>query len=60
MKTESTTVTCVPASKGISCCKCGSQRFIVLYTRKVHGGMLRRRRECLNCGHRLTTHEVAI
>jgi len=47
-------------SKGISCCKCGCQHFIVLYTRKVHGGMLRRRRECRNCGHRLTTHEVAI
>jgi len=46
--------------RGIACSKCGCQHFIVLYTRKVTGGMLRRRRECRNCGHRITTHEAVI
>lgn len=46
--------------RGLVCAKCGCARFRVVYTRKAWGGTLRRRRECRNCGTRITTHEMTI
>ena len=43
--------------KGIICPRCQMDALIVLYTRKISGGKLRRRRKCKNCGHKFTTHE---
>jgi transcriptional repressor NrdR len=43
--------------QGICCPRCGHQQFRVIRTRRVHGNVIRRRRECLLCGHRITTHE---
>jgi transcriptional regulator NrdR family protein len=41
---------------GLSCGRCGHQRFCVIYTRRRLVG-LRRRRERLKCGTRFTTYE---
>jgi len=43
--------------QGIACGKCGCKWLRVLYTRKVYGGFIRRRRECRFCGFRFSTHE---
>ncbi|MCG3178324.1 MAG: hypothetical protein BIFFINMI_00651 [Phycisphaerae bacterium] len=44
-------------SRGIECRKCGCRHFRVLYTRNAWGGRIMRRRECRNCGKRMTTWE---
>jgi transcriptional regulator NrdR family protein len=46
--------------KGVVCVKCGCKHFNVVYTRRVHGNVIVRRRECRNCGQRLSTREVAV
>ena len=43
--------------RGITCRRCGGSRFHVIYTRKVRGGRIMRRRECRCCGQRVTTWE---
>jgi transcriptional repressor NrdR len=41
------------------CSKCGCQEDKVIDSRTSReGGTIRRRRECLSCGHRFTTYEV--
>ena len=41
---------------GLTCRTCGCRHFIVVYTRPIPGGILRRR-QCRNCGRRITTRE---
>jgi transcriptional regulator NrdR family protein len=48
------------ASRGLVCPQCGGRRFDVIYTRPAPGEKIMRRRECSNCGRRITTWEVAI
>lgn len=43
-------------SKGIVCGACGSGQVVVKDTRPTTD-MIRRRRRCLDCGHRFTTFE---
>jgi transcriptional repressor NrdR len=41
------------------CSKCGCQEDKVIDSRTSReGGTIRRRRECLSCGHRFTTYEI--
>lgn len=49
----------VKEQRGIICPKCGCQDFRVVYTRPGWGSRIIRRRECRNCGKRLTTYERA-
>jgi len=49
-----------PPARGIHCPACGCGHFFVLYTRRGAGGKLIRRRECRNCGRRITTWEGLI
>ena len=42
---------------GLTCRRCGCGHFYVVYTRRAPGGRLVRRRECRNCGRRMTTLE---
>lgn len=46
--------------RGIECSGCGCRHFHVLYTRPAPGGRIQRRRECRNCGQRLTTVEHVV
>lgn len=46
--------------RGLRCRHCGCRQFSVVYTRRAWGGKLVRRRECRNCGHRVTTCERII
>jgi transcriptional regulator NrdR family protein len=43
--------------RGLVCPRCGCGHFRVIYTRRVQGGRIVRRRECRNCGRRITTYE---
>jgi len=43
--------------RGLVCRGCGCRHFRVIYTRPVRGGKIMRRRECRNCGKRITTWE---
>ncbi len=45
--------------RGIECPSCGCRLFRVLYTRRSIGDRILRRRECRNCGRRVTTYEAA-
>jgi len=45
--------------RGIECPKCGCRHFHVVYTRRGPARVLRRR-ECRNCGRRITTCERAV
>ena len=47
------------ARRGIECPKCGCRHFHVVYTRRGPARVLRRR-ECRNCGRRITTCERAV
>jgi len=42
---------------GLECRRCGCRHFYVIYTRRGPGSSLVRRRECRNCGKRITTVE---
>ncbi len=46
-----------PEPRGILCPKCRCGHFEVIYTRRIPGGAIRRRRECRYCGKRVTTTE---
>jgi len=46
--------------RGLICRRCGWPRLRVIYTRAARDGKLVRRRECKNCGTRVTTWERAI
>jgi transcriptional regulator NrdR family protein len=46
--------------RGLRCRKCGCRQFWVVYTRAAWGAKVIRRRECRECGQRLTTWEKAI
>lgn len=46
--------------RGLRCRHCGCGHFRVIYTRRAWGGKLVRRRECRNCGYRLTTWERVV
>jgi transcriptional regulator NrdR family protein len=41
-------------------CRCGCSQLKVIYTRARGGGKLVRRRECRDCGERITTWERVI
>lgn len=43
--------------RGLICRACGHKRFKVIYTRPAFGARIIRRRECCNCGKRMTTWE---
>jgi transcriptional regulator NrdR family protein len=43
--------------KGLECRHCGCRHLRVVYTRPAWGGRIMRRRECRNCGRRMTTWE---
>lgn len=43
--------------RGLRCPKCACPHLWVVYTRKCERGRIRRRRECRNCGKRITTYE---
>ncbi|TWU03051.1 transcriptional regulator NrdR [Symmachiella macrocystis] len=43
--------------RGLQCGACGHRRLRVIYTRAAKGERLVRRRECRNCGERVTTWE---
>jgi hypothetical protein len=45
---------------GLACRHCGCKHFRVIYIRPTRGGRIMRRRECRNCGKRMTTCERAI
>ena len=45
--------------RGLECRHCGCKHFRVIYTRPTWGGRIMRRRECRNCGKRMTTWERA-
>ena len=45
--------------RGIECPKCGCRHSHVVYTRRGPARVLRRR-ECRNCGRRITTCERAV
>ena len=45
------------SKRGLECRYCGCRHFYVVYTRRASGGKLIRRRECRNCGKRMTTVE---
>ena len=47
----------VQSRVGIECRHCRCRHFYVIYTRRAAGGRLVRRRECRNCGRRMTTVE---
>ena len=42
------------------CPKCGHDRARTVNSRKHEDGSVRRRRECVNCNHRVTTYETLI
>ncbi len=46
--------------RGLRCRHCGCKHFLVVYTRPALGRALVRRRECRNCGKRMTTWERTI
>jgi len=46
--------------RGLRCPQCGCNHFWVVYTRRVWGGRIIRRRECRYCGRRMTTTERSI
>jgi transcriptional regulator NrdR family protein len=45
---------------GLSCSKCSHSKLRVVYTRPGPDGKVVRRRECCQCGTRVTTWERAI
>jgi hypothetical protein len=48
------------ANVGLCCRRCGDQNLKVVYTRRRHGRKVDRRRECRNCGTRVSTVERAV
>ena len=46
--------------RGIVCPRCGCRHLYVVYTYPIKGGARRRRRQCRNCGRRITTDETPL
>jgi transcriptional regulator NrdR family protein len=46
-------------TRGFGCANCGGSDMLVTQTRSVGARCLKRRRECLLCGMRVTTYERA-
>ena len=46
-----------PSGPGLACRNCGCRHFPVVYTKPIPGGRIVRRRQCRNCGRRITTTE---
>ena len=46
--------------RGLVCRNCGSRRLRVVYTRRRTDGVVQRRRECRDCGSRMTTWERVV
>lgn len=44
----------------MKCEQCDSEDTHVIDSRRHRGVGVRRRRECGNCGHRMTTHEIPV
>ena len=44
---------------GLTCRGCGCKHFYTVETRRQPRGRIMRRRECRNCGKRMTTYEMA-
>jgi len=58
LKPLPTSAAVAPADqRGLVCRHCGCEHFRVIYTRPAWGGRITRRRECRNCGRRMTTWE---
>ena len=51
------TTTDPKADHGLQCRACGCRHLRVVYTRKAWGNQIIRRRECRNCGKRVSTLE---
>jgi transcriptional regulator NrdR family protein len=49
-----------PHHIGLRCRRCGNAELRVVYTRRRPGGKVERRRECTECGNRITTREREI
>lgn len=60
MKPEADSTADAAEQRGLSCRNCGGGRLMVVYTRAKPNGVVARRRECRDCGRRLTTWERAI
>jgi len=45
---------------GLICRNCGCRHFTVVYTRRTSKNRILRRRQCCNCGRRITTYEEEI
>ncbi len=45
--------------RGLECPECGCRHFEVIKT-KPHDGEIGRRRQCRNCGFRITTMEIPV
>jgi DNA-directed RNA polymerase subunit RPC12/RpoP len=60
MNTSQTKETEKPDDRGLRCRRCGRRHFRVIYTRPASGRKVVRRRECRNCGNRITTWERTI
>ena len=48
-----------PDERGLVCPHCQCRHFFVVYVRRARKRRVMRRRECRNCGHRITTYEKA-
>ena len=46
-----------PEATGLVCRACGCRHFRVIYLKRMPGSLMRRR-ECRNCGKRITTRET--
>lgn len=46
--------------RGLQCRNCGCRHVFVIYTRRAWGGRIVRRRECRDCGTRMTTFERVV
>jgi len=47
-----------PEATGLVCRACGCRHFRVIYLKRMPGSLMRRR-ECRNCGKRITTRETS-
>ena len=43
--------------RGLACPECRCRHFFVVYVRRAKHQRVMRRRECRNCGRRITTYE---
>ncbi|TWU12084.1 transcriptional regulator NrdR [Symmachiella macrocystis] len=60
MKKREDKVATSDRQRGLQCSACGHRRLRVVYTRAAKGGKLVRRRECRECGERISTWEQVV